>query len=357
MITELHLNNVGPASTFDVEFGKRLNIFTGDNGLGKTFLLDILWWGLTETWVDNSARAYQLKGDQPQIFLKPVGKYVLSEKQEWKRAGIKHLHHDLIIYIRVDGSFSIWDQARNLPDPTERIAEAYHFTPDSLWDGLQVHDDVLCNGLLRDWITWQYQPDQDELSPFRMLSRVLEHLSPSHPDELLKPGKPTRISVRDVRDIPTIELSYGTIPVTHISAGMKRILGLAYLLVWTWYEHTQAITLLNQEPAKRLILLMDEVEAHLHPQWQRSLLSSLLTVSECLKQQIHTQVIVTTHSPLVLASAEPLFDEEQDKLFLFELENRQVSLHDIVWAKQGDTVGWLTSDIFGLQQARSREKD
>ncbi len=47
MLKELHLQQVGSASHFDVEFADRLNIFTGDNGLGKSFLLDVAWWTLT----------------------------------------------------------------------------------------------------------------------------------------------------------------------------------------------------------------------------------------------------------------------------------------------------------------------
>jgi hypothetical protein len=30
---------------------------------------------------------------------------------------------------------------------------------------------------------------------------------------------------------------------------------------------------------------------------------------------------------------------------------------EVLWAKQGDTVGWLTSEIFGLKQARSKEAE
>ena len=37
MLKELHLKWVGSAPQFDVEFAKRINLFTGDNGLGKTF--------------------------------------------------------------------------------------------------------------------------------------------------------------------------------------------------------------------------------------------------------------------------------------------------------------------------------
>ena len=69
------------------------------------------------------------------------------------------------------------------------------------------------------------------------------------------------------------------------------------------------------------------------------------------------QALVTTHSPFVLASVEPSFDEEKDKLFLFELQGKEVTLNEVLWTKQGDTVGWLTSEIFGLKQARSKEAE
>ncbi len=32
----------------------RLNIFTGDHGLDKSFVLDLAWWALTETWFGNT---------------------------------------------------------------------------------------------------------------------------------------------------------------------------------------------------------------------------------------------------------------------------------------------------------------
>ncbi len=46
MIKHLKMINVGPAATLELEFGKRINLLTGDNGLGKSFLLDIVWWSL-----------------------------------------------------------------------------------------------------------------------------------------------------------------------------------------------------------------------------------------------------------------------------------------------------------------------
>lgn len=47
------------------------------------------------------------------------------------------------------------------------------------------------------------------------------------------------------------------------------------------------------------IVLIDEIELHLHPGWQQTALPSLMEIFP------HTQFIVTTHSPQVLSSIEP----------------------------------------------------
>ncbi len=83
---------------------------------------------------------------------------------------------------------------------------------------------VVCIGLIQDWVTWQNQPNK---YPFQLFTNVIKKLAP-HPDEWIEIGEPTRVSVEDVRDIPTVKLPYGNVSVTQASAGMKRILGLAY---------------------------------------------------------------------------------------------------------------------------------
>jgi predicted ATPase len=44
MLEYLHLKTVGPAPEMELVLGRRLNLLTGDNGLGKSFLLDVAWW-------------------------------------------------------------------------------------------------------------------------------------------------------------------------------------------------------------------------------------------------------------------------------------------------------------------------
>ncbi|MBE9212654.1 AAA family ATPase [Plectonema cf. radiosum LEGE 06105] len=354
MLKEIHLKQVGPADHFDVEFADRLNIFTGDNGLGKSFLLDVAWWVLSGNWVEQPAYPQRNKEGNPKINSlvsteKNIKEYQSEfdfSEQQWRNLQMPPLLKEVIIYVRVDGGFSVFDPARNRDN-------AYNFNPDTLWNGLKSNGKVLCNGLIQDWVTWQNQPNK---YPFKLFSNVIKKLAPHH-KEWIEIGEPTRVSVEDVRDIPTVNLPYGNVPVTLASAGMKRILGLAYLLVWTWYEHKKASELRQESPTNQIVLLIDEVESHLHPQWQRVILPAILDVARELQNSINIQALVTTHSPLVLASLEPDFDEEEDRLFLFKLEDREVTLDEIPWSKQGDTVGWLTSEIFGLKQARSFEAE
>ena len=216
----------------------------------------------------------------------------------------------------------------------------YHFGISELWDGLDLDGKPICNGLIQDWARWQLEAAGGKPSPFELLRNVLSQLS--HPSEPMTPGEPRRLYLDDVRDYPTIDLPYGNVPIAHLSAGMRRIVSLAYLIVWTWSEHEKACQLLGQKPAERIVFLADEVESHLHPQWQRHIAPRLLDVLEGLAPQMRPQVLMTTHSPMVLASLEPHFDLAKDKLFLFELDDKAIVLRDVPWTKRGDAASWLT---------------
>jgi len=58
------------------------------------------------------------------------------------------------------------------------------------------------------------------------------------------------------------------------------------------------------------------------------------------------QLIAATHSPLVLASVEPHFDEERDGLFHLDFRDGRVQLDVVPWAAQGDALNWLVSGVF-----------
>ena len=95
------------------------------------------------------------------------------------------------------------------------------------------------------------------------------------------------------------------------------------------------------------ILLIDEIEQHLHPRWQRYIVQRLR------KQFPKTQIIATTHTPL---TASGVVDLEHSALFKLELqsdgavENRIID-NRLLAGKRADQV--LASDAFGLVTSRN----
>ena len=405
MIRDLTLKDVGPASEMALTFASRLNVFTGDNGLGKTFILDVLWWVLTATWAgerafprtefappnrdeddghedlsrddhwdsseDVASMSVELetRGDEEHLLgLKWLWRH---DRQEWVRppdSGIGRTNADLeaefrpaslVLYARIDGTYAVWD--------SYYIKHGSHTVEDAaiilrnheVWDGKETVDTqiqgvggkrTVINGLIADWVNWQ----QRAISPeFDSLRRALHALA--SPDEPLVPGDPIRVHLRDRRDIPTLATSYGIVPVTLASAGIRRALTLAYLLVWAWTEHIKAAKQSRRSPTRDVVLLLDEPEMHLHPSWQRVFLPAVLRAIGSIAPNAAVQVFTATHSPLVLASLETMFDSKLDDLFVLERDGTRVRATETRFNKEGNVSNWLASEVLGSVGGRSRE--
>jgi hypothetical protein len=147
------------------------------------------------------------------------------------------------------------------------------------------------------------------------------------------------------------------VAVVHASSGMRRIISLAYFLVWCWEEHLKAKELLGEEVETKTVFLVDEVESHLHPKWQRTVIPALMKVMDKLIASSEVQLIAVTHSPLIMASVEPLFDATQDAWFDLDLIGNQVVLTQRQFVRQGDIRGWLTSEAFDMKSGYSLEAE
>lgn len=377
MIEYLHLQNVGPAPEMTLKPAPRLNVITGDNGLGKSFLLDVAWWALTRRWPAEVNPALTSG-----LLARPLGPgtatidfsfHAKSKKEIYKSTFDRHSeawtgrsgrpsNPGLVLYAQVDGGFSVWDPARNYwrksPDgDVQEKQPAYVFSAREVWNGLKSGEVQLCNGLIADWALWQKEGGE----VFAQLSAALRALSPAS-DEALVAGELRRLSVGDARWIPTLRMPHGRdVPLPMASAGMRRIVALAYLLVWAWQEHVRAAELLDEPPTRQVTFLIDEIESHLHPRWQRTIVGSLLAVMGELAGDAAVQIIAATHSPLLLASIEPLFDPKTDAWFDLDLVRKdgvgEVQLTRRTFVRRGDVSAWLTSEAFDLKEARSLEAE
>lgn len=182
-------------------------------------------------------------------------------------------------------------------------------------------------------------------------------------------GSPSRTELGDTVEYPTVRLHTGEeVPVHLLSSGVRRIVEIAYLLVWSWLENDFVREHYASHPNLALgnnltqfVLLVDEVELHLHPKWQRTVLPALSGLIDSLHSYLPAnsaklQTLVTTHSPLVLASMETHFKSDADGLFPIEKPLGSEVIEPSFLEKEGDITNWLR-DYFKLGEAMSIEAE
>jgi energy-coupling factor transporter ATP-binding protein EcfA2 len=124
------------------------------------------------------------------------------------------------------------------------------------------------------------------------------------------------------------------VPTISLSDGYRSVLALAGDLVW---RLIQSFPNTNNPLLEKGVVLIDELDIHLHPIWQRD-------IAQLLQSQFpNMQFIVATHSPLIAAGA-----GENAKTLKFSLDQGKAFVDEIkdISALRVDTL--LQSKAFGL---------
>lgn len=167
-------------------------------------------------------------------------------------------------------------------------------------------------------------------------------------DQVIEILKALLPDVEDIRfQVTEEEISAPTVEFeTHYGWVRLKDLSLGYRTMTTWMVDL-ASRLFDRYPksanplAEPAVVLVDEIDLHLHPRWQRTLLSFL---SERFP---NTQFIATAHSPLVVQAA------EDANIVLLRREGDHVVIdNDVERIKNWRVDQILTSELFGLDSAR-----
>jgi predicted ATP-binding protein involved in virulence len=136
---------------------------------------------------------------------------------------------------------------------------------------------------------------------------------------------------------------YGWVPLRQLGFGYQT------LIAWMVDFASRMVERYPDSPdplAEPAVVLVDEIDLHLHPTWQRKLIGYL---SERFP---NTQFIATAHSPLVVQAAVGA------NLAVLRREGDHVVIDNDVEAIRGWRIDQvLTSDLFGLPSARPPELD
>jgi predicted ATP-dependent endonuclease of OLD family len=128
---------------------------------------------------------------------------------------------------------------------------------------------------------------------------------------------------------------WGTSELSELGDGYQAVINWVLDLLSWWFLSENAKSEMDLE-SLRGIVIIDEIEQHLHPKWQRRIFSRL-------KEKFpNIQFIVATHSPLVASS------------------NKDVDVHLLSRGKQKilNPFGWLAEDMYeemGLNSSRSKD--
>jgi predicted ATP-binding protein involved in virulence len=193
--------------------------------------------------------------------------------------------------------------------------------------------------LQADYAASKFSPVQAEAVRRRdQIKNVLIKLLPDVEDIRF-----TQLSEAQMKPGIEVKTPYGWVAMKDLSLGYKALVAWMVDLASRLFEEYPNSPNPLAEPA---VVLVDEIDLHLHPKWQRSLMGYL---SELFP---NTQFIATAHSPLVVQAA------TDANIAVLRREGDHVVIDNDVEAIRGWRIDQvLTSDLFGLESARPPQLD
>ncbi|BAP57872.1 hypothetical protein THII_3575 [Thioploca ingrica] len=324
-VKKLKLENFRGFEQVELEFHRNLTVLIGDNGTGKTAILDCLAILLT----NFSKRILRIKNDFEENInildikqdkLKTTDEiYLLIEhKQEkvemkWSISFNKNYGSDS--YLQgldiLQGVPKPWytNNEENLPIliyyPTSTAAlinfiDFKNARDDFRTDILTIYDHALDKKAFNftyffEWYRWQENIEK-QLGKNPTLDQVRQAIYSLLSDDH---NQFTNLAINWLNN-PSgemlIQKNATVLNINQLSSGEKTLLALVADLA-------RRLAIANPHREQPLtgngIVLIDEIDLHLHPRWQRRVIPQLSKIFP------NCQLIVTTHSPLVLSQVKP----------------------------------------------------
>ena len=153
-----------------------------------------------------------------------------------------------------------------------------------------------------------------------------------------------RVEGRDQSGV-LVQTPSGVTPLAGLSLGYQTMFALTVDLAWRLIE---AFPESNEPLYENAIVLIDEVDLHLHPQWQRSLRKHLL---ECFPK---VQFIATSHSPI---TAQETLSEGGNVAVVRWVEGEAHILNNPIPKGEWRSDQLLESELFGFGSDRSQQAE
>jgi predicted ATPase len=339
-IQRVTLDNIGPFEHLELELDPRWNILLGDNGVGKSSILKAIAVGLAGKDAQPFANALVRYGaTSASIVLETADKKVYTtelfrrgDEVEVAPGSVRALDSEGWLALGFPALRTVsWErpkapeaQVKGRPSP-EDLLPLVRGGADPRLDKLK---QWIVN--LDYWIKDAQSRGEDGSHYRRLLDdffTVVGDLAVG-----LKVGfKEVRPQTNEV----VLVTDDGELPLEAVSQGTISLIGWVGILLQRLYEVYGDET----EPRKRhALVLMDELDAHMHPIWQQTLVPSLATAFP------RVQFVGTTHSPLVVGGMR----ETQVFRFIRDDARRVVRVAVDPHMLYGRADQLLTGELFGM---------
>lgn len=357
-IKHLIIENFRAIGQLDLDCSMGANVFIGDNGAGKSTILDAI--ALLFSWLNTryssaKGRGRSIRKDDIRQGSEYCFLLVEAEHQgmtvRWSL--FKDLASQNITYRRTDLSqldafvahirefhederylFTVYGVNRNISTIT---------LDKRIYGSKEKKQDVIRNTFSsiswKQFFNWYYERENEE-------NRMKARFNIQYHDESLDVIRECLTEVfpdyRNLRieDHPTrfvIEKGGREINFERLSDGEKCYITLVLDIARRLSQQNDGTKpILDCEQ----LILIDEVDLHLHPSWQLSVVSNLQ------RKFPHCQFFVTSHSSLVLSSL-----SASNQLVVLR-DGHRVELSDIPYGDNGD---YILKRFFGLQSVRNPE--
>lgn len=313
-VKRVQLENIGPFDNQSFDLTPGWNILFGDNGVGKSNFLKAIAVGLcgenAKAYADRLIKTKMASGTdnasgtitievetetngemKPKTFLmklfrSDIGGVISAhpprplESEGWLALGFPPMR--IISWRREDTDKP---SATDRPTPQDLLPLIIGETDPRL-DNLKTWLIELDNQINRELTEGKADPPSLKLR--RDFFEVIAALTPNVEIDFA--------SVKDNGKTVYVKTADGEVPIESVSQGTSSLMGWVGVLLRRLYDLYGKTENPREQHA---LVLIDEIDAHMHPEWQRQLIPKIRELFPNL------QVIATTHSPLVVPSLKP----------------------------------------------------
>ncbi len=342
-IETLKISNIGPISDLELKFDPHFNIICGQNGIGKTTILDCLAQSFT---ISQTTLKIKTNAKQGYWSISVNIDQNLSSKSFFL-SGFKPIlqtYHDMFNnsstgFYRHLNDVIVFKTHRDIP-----YSSLVSISSDPVKDYNSYSSEAIAGALSSDLKSWfvnrhlwskhEGHLDESQLKNIELAKKCFGFLNPSFAFSRVEPAS-NDIMLRT----PT-----GEIYLEYLSSGYKSCMAVIIGLI-------KEIELRYKNPSKYIkdfegIIFIDEIDLHLHPEWQAR-------IYEVLKEILpNAQIFTSTHSPHLIQVAKPA---EIIALTLDDSDNIKVNrIINHEYGCQGWTVEEILSDVMGMSETRTK---